>query len=156
MERPAVAEPRERRYKRNGLPDGISLVASALAANEDLRFWSANGISDAHSLHVAWGHRTRYLIQIVHFHQSNANSVVHTTHDRSVVTRWQLRDNCRLPYVARSVAAVHDVVILACGDNPADYRNLPVIIRGNQSPSAVVQFQCRISQCIRNVKRRCR
>src|SRR5439155_21233757 len=71
------------------------------------------------------------LTQIVYFYQSNAGRIVHATHDRGVVTRWQLRDNCRLPYVARSVPAVHDVVKLACGDNPADYRNLPVIISGN-------------------------
>ena len=39
---------------------------------------------------------------------------------------------------------------LIAGDNPADDRIMPVIIRGNQSSSAVMQLQCRISQCIGN------
>ena len=43
-----------------------------------------------------------------------------------------------------------DIADLVAGDNPADDRMLPVIIRGNQSSRAVVQFQCRISQCIGN------
>ena len=30
---------------------------------------------------------------------------------------------------------------LVAGDNPADYRSSPVIVRGNQSPSAIVQLQ---------------
>ena len=53
------------------------------------------------------------------------------------------------------MAAVLDVADLIAGDNPADYRSLPVIIRGNQSSCAVVQFQCRISQCIGNIIWRC-
>ena len=52
--------------------------------------------------------------------------------------------------VAGSVAAGSNVANLVAGDNPADDRSLPVIIRGNQSPSAVMQLQCRISQCIGN------
>ena len=48
--------------------------------------------------------------------------------------------------------AVLDRADLVASDNPADYRSLPVIIRGNQSSGAVVQFQCRISQCIGNTK----
>ncbi len=39
---------------------------------------------------------------------------------------------------------------LAGRDNPADDCMLPVIIRGNQSASAIVQFQRRISECIGN------
>ena len=52
--------------------------------------------------------------------------------------------------VSRSVPAVLDVANLVAGDNSADDRSLPVIVRGNQSPSAIVQFQCRIGQCIGN------
>ena len=52
--------------------------------------------------------------------------------------------------VRRSVAAVLNVLDLAAGDDSADYRMLPVVIRGNQSPSAIVQFQFWISQGIRN------
>src|SRR4029450_1454472 len=41
---------------------------------------------------------------------------------------------------------------LVCGDNPADDRGRPIIIRSNQSSRPVVQFQCRISQRIGNTK----
>ena len=51
---------------------------------------------------------------------------------------------------ARSVAAVLNVLDLVLGDDAADYRLLPVVVRGNQTPVAIVQFQCRISQEIRN------
>ena len=95
-------------------------------------------------------------MQIVDFHQSNAGRIVRATYDRGVATRWQIRDDCRFPWIARSVAAVRDVADLACGDNPADDRVLPVIIGANQGPCVVVQLQGRISQCIGNVKRRCR
>ena len=57
--------------------------------------------------------------------------------------------------IARSVAAVPNIADLVPCDDPADYRMLPVIIRGNQRSRAVVQFQCRISQCIGNVIWRC-
>ena len=43
-----------------------------------------------------------------------------------------------------------DIVNLVAVDDPADYGVLPVIIGSNQSASAVVQLQCRISQCIGN------
>ena len=75
---------------------------------------------------------------------------VHTTDDRGVVTWWQVCDDRRLPWVGRSVAAASNSRDLAAGDNPADDRMLPVIIRGNQSPSAVMQFQRRIGQWIGN------
>ena len=81
-------------------------------------------------------------MQIVYFYQSDAGGIVHTTHDRGVVTCGQIRDDCRLPSVARSVAAVPDIAPLIACDNPADDRCLPVIIRGNQS-----------SQCCRAVPR---
>ena len=48
------------------------------------------------------------------------------------------------------VAAGLDVADLVGGDNPADDRRRPVVIRGNQRSRAVVQLQCRISQCIGN------
>ena len=51
---------------------------------------------------------------------------------------------------ARSVAAVLNITDLVAGDDPADDRSLPVIIRGNQSSRAVMQLQGRISQCIGN------
>ena len=51
-------------------------------------------------------------MQIVHFYQSNSGRVVYATHDRGVVARWQICDDCRLPWVARSVAAGLDVADL--------------------------------------------
>src|SRR4029078_6142854 len=48
------------------------------------------------------------------------------------------------------MAAVPDIASLIAGDNPADYRLLPVIIRGNQSSAAIVQLQGGIAQCIGN------
>src|SRR5436190_2107513 len=88
--------------------------------------------------------------QIVHFHESNPGGVVHATRDRRVVARWQVCDNRRFPSVTRCVTAVLDFLHLVMGDNPADDGSLPVIIRGNQSASAIVQFQDRISQWIGN------
>src|SRR5207245_3239678 len=71
------------------------------------------------------------------------------THDRGVVARWQVRNDRRFARVSGSVAAVHDILNLVLSDNSADDCSLPVIIRGNQSSGAVVQFQRRISQGIR-------
>src|SRR6266446_9312284 len=88
-------------------------------------------------------------MQIVHFHQSNSGGAVYTTHDRGVVARWQVRNDRRFARVSGSVAAVHDILNLVVSDNSADDCSLPVIIRGNQSSGAVVQFQRRISQGIR-------
>ena len=53
------------------------------------------------------------------------------------------------------VAAVANLADLITGDNTADYRSAPVIIRADQSSGAVVQFQGGISQCIGNVIGRC-
>src|SRR5207249_1846774 len=58
--------------------------------------------------------------------------------------------NRRFPSVTRSIAAVLDFLHLIVGDNPADDGSLPVIIGGNQSSIAIVQFQCGISQWIGN------
>ena len=60
------------------------------------------------------------LSQIVNFHQSNANGVVYTTHDRSVVTRLQRRDDRRLAWLSRSMPAALDRVNLVAGDNLVD------------------------------------
>ena len=35
-------------------------------------------------------------IQIVYFHQRNAGRIVHATHDRGIITGWQVGDDCRL------------------------------------------------------------
>src|SRR5437773_1069185 len=75
--------------------------------------------------------QTGILLQIIHFHQSNSNSVVHTTHNRSVVSWLQRRDDCRLAWLSRSTPAVLDRANLVAGDDPADYRSLPVVVRGN-------------------------
>ena len=94
-------------------------------------------------------------MQIVHFYQSNAGGVVYTPHDRGVVTRWQIRDDGRLPcrrsersrcsgYRAWSLVIIPPMIVV-----------LPVIIRGNQSSCAIVQFQGGISQCIGNIIWRC-
>src|SRR5437899_1001707 len=88
-------------------------------------------------------------MQIVHFRQSNSGGAVYTTHDRGVVARWQVRNDRRFARVSGSVAAVHDILNLVVSDNSADDCSLPVIIRGNQSSGAVVQFQRWISQGIR-------
>src|SRR5580765_3439598 len=37
-------------------------------------------------------------------------------------------------------------------NNAADYRSLPIIVKGNQSSRAIVQFQCRISQWVGHPK----
>ena len=49
------------------------------------------------------------LMQIVHFYETNPGRVVYTAHNGGVVARWQLRDDCRVIWVARSVAAVPDI-----------------------------------------------
>src|SRR5437867_11686728 len=86
------------------------------------------------------------LLQVVHLHKRNSGRAGYPAHDYGVVTRWQVCDDRRLARVSRSVAAVLNILDLALGDNPADDRSLPVIVRGNQSSIAVVQFLRRISQ----------
>ena len=53
-------------------------------------------------------------MQIVYFDQCNAGGIVYTAHDRGVVAWWQVCDDRRLPWVARSVAAVSDIADLVC------------------------------------------
>src|SRR6266496_5204554 len=88
------------------------------------------------------------LIQIVHFHESNASGVAYAAHNRGVVARCQVCDNRRLACLSRSVATVLNVADLISGDDPAEYRRLPVIIGSNQCSAPVVQFQSRITQRI--------
>src|SRR6266511_1715325 len=90
-------------------------------------------------------YRIMHGAEVVHSHKCNSGRVVHTTHDRSVITRWQVYDHRRFPWVTRCVAASANSGDLVTGNNPADNRCHPVIVRGNQSSSAVVQLQCRIS-----------
>ena len=89
-------------------------------------------------------------MQVVHFHERNSSGVVYPTHDGGVVTRWEVCDDRRFARVRRSVAAVLNVLHLIAGDDSADDRLLPVVVRGQSKPRAIVQFQCRISQGIRN------
>ncbi len=79
--------------------------------------------------------------------------VIYAAEDRGVVAGWQrwLRYDGPLPPVPGSVAAAPDLLYLVAGDNPADYRRSPIIIRRNQIPCAVMQFQGGISQGIRNI-----
>src|SRR5262245_57090601 len=53
------------------------------------------------------------------------------------------------------MATVLNVAHLTATDNAADYRHLPIIIGSNHPSAPVVQFQCRISQCIGNIIWRC-
>src|SRR6266480_697923 len=89
-------------------------------------------------------------MQVVPFHEPNSSGAVYPTHDGGVVTRWEVCDDRRFARVPRVVAAVLNVLDLVLGDDAANDRMLPVVVRANQSPGAIVQFQCRISQGIRN------
>src|SRR5437763_598972 len=79
--------------------------------------------------------------KIVHFYQCNSGGVAYTADDRCVVARLQVRNNRRLACFSRSVATVLNTADLIAGDNPAEYRRLPVIIGSNHRSSCVVQFQ---------------
>src|SRR5436309_2932401 len=89
-------------------------------------------------------------MQVVHFHERDSGGVVYPTDNGGVVTRWEVCDDRRFTRVPRSVSAVLNVLHLIGGDDAANDRMLPVVIRCNQSPVAIVQFQCRISQYIWN------
>src|SRR5262249_20248542 len=67
-----------------------------------------------------------------------------------VVTRWQICYDRRFAYHIGSVTAVLNILDLVSSDDPADDFSQPVIIGGNQSSVAIVQFQCRIGQWIGN------
>src|SRR5436190_640623 len=108
--------------------------------------------NEAHSLRMAWVHRTQYLIQVVHFHESNSGGAIYTAHDCCVIACWQICDDCRFPSISWSQSAIDDFLNLILCDNAADYRSLPIIVGGNQSARAIVQFQCRISQYIGHPK----
>src|SRR5207248_406070 len=83
-------------------------------------------------------------------HERDSSGVVYPTHNGGVVTRGEVCDDRRFARVPRSVSAVLNVLHLIGGDDSANDRMLPVVVRPNQSPSAVVQFQCRISHWIWN------
>src|SRR5262249_39625806 len=84
------------------------------------------------------------LVQIVHFDQSNSGGVAYTAYDGGIVARWQICNNRRLACCSRSVTTVLDIANLITGDNSAEYRCLPVVIRSNQCSGSVVKFQSRI------------
>src|SRR5690349_1521180 len=86
----------------------------------------------------------------VHFHESNSGHVVYTAHDGCVVTPSEDYVDRGFARVPRSVAAVLNKLDLVRGDDPAEDRMLPVVVGGNQSTSAIMQFQRRISQNIWN------
>src|SRR5882724_2790977 len=96
----------------------------------------------------------RLLIQIVYLNQTNSSGVVYTVDNRGVVARLQICNNRRLACRSRSVAAVLNIADLIAGDNPPEYRCLPVIIGSNQCSGPVVQFQSRITQRIGDPKLR--
>ena len=86
-------------------------------------------------------------VQVVYFHESNPGRVVYTPHNRGVVSRLQVRNYRRLRWVSWSMPARLNSGDLAGCEDATDYRMLPVIVRGNQSSCAIVQFQGGISQC---------
>src|SRR5262245_13947516 len=88
-------------------------------------------------------------MQVVHFHEGNSGGVVYPAHDSGVVTGWKIGDDRRFGRVRRSVAAVLNILDLVPGDDAANDRMLPVVVRGKQS-IALMQFQCRIGEKIRN------
>src|SRR5437667_120088 len=90
------------------------------------------------------------LMQIVRFHQTNSGGAVYAVHNRGVVAGWQVCDDCGFSHIPRGVTSVLNILDLVLGDNPADDRSLPVIVGGNQSSTAIMQFQCRIGQWIWN------
>src|SRR5437764_13794987 len=94
------------------------------------------------------------MTQIVHLNQSNSGGVAYTAYNGGVVARLQVCNNCRLACCSWNVATVLNRVNLISGDNPAEYRRLPVIIASNQCSAFVVQFQRRISQRIGDPKMR--
>ena len=70
------------------------------------------------------------LLQIVYFCQSNPGGIVHTPHDCGVISRLQRCDDRGLAWRSRSMPAVLDSRDLTGGNNPADYRMLPIIVAG--------------------------
>src|SRR5262249_209498 len=82
--------------------------------------------------------------------ESNAGGIVYTAYYRRITARWQGSVNHGLVSISRSESTVKNAADLVAGNNPADRRMLPVLIRGNQSSRAVIQFKCRIGQWIGN------
>ena len=88
--------------------------------------------------------------EIIHLHKSDSRRATYPTHNRGVTTGWQVCDNRRFPPVPGSMAAVLNILDLIAGDDPADDCLLPVVVRGNQSPIGIVQFQCWIAHRVWN------
>src|SRR5262245_53640811 len=91
-------------------------------------------------------------MQVVHLDERNSGGAVHPSHDCGVVTRREVGDNRRFARVRWGVAAILYILDLVAGDDAADDRLLPIIVKGNQSAGVIVQFQCWIGQGIRNAK----
>ena len=68
------------------------------------------------------GFQKATLLQIVHFYETDSGRVVYTAHNRGVVARWQLSNDCRLGWIGWSVTAVLNIADLVLCDNTADYR----------------------------------
>src|SRR5262249_2564487 len=94
--------------------------------------------------------RTSCVADIVHFREGHSSGVIHTTHDRRVVTRWQICYDRRFSCVLGRVPAGQDLSPLIASDNPAEDRSLPVIIGSNQRSRNIVQLQRGINHCIGN------
>src|SRR4029077_20194436 len=88
--------------------------------------------------------------EIVNFHEGNSGGAVYATQDRGVITCGQVCDDRGFQLVTGSVAAGLDVTDLIGSDDSTDDCRSPVVIRSNQRSRSVMQFQCRISQCIGN------
>src|SRR4051794_21522490 len=89
-------------------------------------------------------------MQVVHLYQPDAGGVVYAADDGGVITGWKIGDNRRFARVRWSVAAILNILDLVVRDDAADDCLSPIVVGGNQSSVSAVQFQCRISQEIRN------
>src|SRR3954469_25892068 len=90
--------------------------------------------------------RTQRLLQIVHFHESYSRGAINAAHDRCVIACREICYDGRFPSICGSPSSIEDLLDLVVHYNPADYCRLPIIVGGNQSSGAIVQFECWISQ----------
>src|SRR6476646_11271942 len=102
-----------------------------------LKYWVQVAPVEAERAPTLWGitnaspiagFQKATLLQIVHFYETYSGRVVYTAHNGGVIARWQLRNDRRLGWIGRSVAAVLNIAYLILCDNTADDRMLPVII----------------------------
>src|SRR5262245_516578 len=131
----------------------ISCIISSLRCIKSNRYSEEVVYVHCRSIRVLTRGLLKDGLQIVHFDQCITRNVVHTAYDCGVISRWQRSNDRRLTWLSRSMPTVLDRANLVGGDDPGDYGSLPIVIRGNQRPCTVVQFQCRISQYIGNPKR---